>query len=125
MGTHECEFQAEKIPRNFTLYAIGETKAANVPQPLVWFRLYPRKEDNSGWWFYELSSSNKLSLHPKEKHSINDIGYIALNPVCWSKLHAIIRASETFEIIKTEKITKKLFEKTFHKVKMIGILTVS
>jgi hypothetical protein len=116
--------KAEGIPKNFTIYAIGETKAANVPEELVWFRLYPRKEDNSGWWYYEFHRNAKMSLHPKEKHSINDIGFIVLDRICWSKMNKVIRASETFEIIKTEKVAKELFSKSFFKVKMIGMITV-
>ena len=115
---------AESMPRNFTLYAIGETKAVSVPDKLVWFRLYPRKVDNSGWWYYEFASNAKMSLHPKEKHSIDDIGFIVFDPVCWTRMHAIIRASETYEIIKTEKFTKKLLSKSFHKVRMIGMITI-
>ena len=103
LGSQECQVLAEGIPRNFTLYAIGEAKAANIPQELVWFRIYPRKEDNSGWWFNEWSRGAKFSIHPKEKHSVSDIGFIVTDRICWNKMHVIIRASESFEIIKTEK----------------------
>lgn len=125
MGTKECQVDMKRMPKNFTLFAIGETKAVNVPQELVWFRLYPRKVDNSGWWYYKFNRNSKMALYPKEKDSINDVGFIVLDRECWSHMNMIIRAAETFEIIKTEKFSRELFAKSYYKVKMIGMITTS
>lgn len=125
-GIDGCEAKMEGIATSFNQYAIGETKATGGENPLIWFRLFPRKEDNSGWWYYKgcKNTNAKLLLHPKEKHSKSNEGFIINDAICWSKLNAMIRSSKSFETIKAEKYKKGLFSSPYEKVKTIGTLTV-
>lgn len=101
-------------------------KATGGGNPLIWFRLYPRKEDNSGWWYYRgiNSESSRYLLQPKGKSSKTDAGYIVMNDNCWSTMNSIIKASMTRDTIKAEKYNKGLIEKPYEKTKMIGTLIV-
>lgn len=114
------------IASSFTLFSIGETKATGGEAPLVWFRIYPRKEDNSGWWYYKgaKNTHSKLLIHPKEKHSKSNEGFLVNDNICWAKLHEMIRSSKSFETIKAEKFNKGLFSSPYEKIKTIGTLRV-
>ena len=125
-GYGECQANITSFADNFVRFAIGEIKATGGSNPYTWFRLYPKKEDNSGWWSYKGGSgkNTKLSIHSKAKSGVNDRGIIVVNNVCWGKLSEIIRSSETFETIKAEKFAKGIFGKPYDKVKIIGTLAV-
>ena len=128
-GLDGCEAKMEGIATSFNQYAIGETKATGGENPLIWFRLYPRKEDNSGWWYYKGvgNTETKLSLHSRGKNSPDHKGFVVLDNICWAKMNEIIRSSKTFETIKAEKFNPGLFglfSKPYHKVKTIGSLNV-
>lgn len=112
--------------QSFTLYSIGETKATGGENPMVWFRIYPRKEDNSGWWYYKGANNthSKLLIHSKDKSSKSNEGFVIDNNICWAKLHEMIRSSKSFETIKAEKFNKSRFSSPFEKVKTIGTLKI-
>ena len=122
IGYDSC--QATVIGRyvKYSMFAIGETKATGGENPLVWHRLYPRKEDNSGWLYYKSSKQFKLSIHSKGKNSPHDEGLVIHDEICWVKLSVIIRSSKSFETIKADKYTKTVFGNSYEKVKMIGTL---
>lgn len=101
----------------------GELKATNVMNPLIWFRLYPKKLDGTGWWYFKLNDL-KLSIHSRDRVAMDTIGFVVLNPVCWSELNMVIRSSDYMETIKTERINKDMFTKPFEKVRIIGTLSV-
>lgn len=129
MGSEECEVQTLGVAANFSVFALGELKATGGPNPLIWFRLYPRKLDNSGWWYYKNvgPADTKLTLHSRGKSSPEHRGFTVLDNVCWAKMNEIIRSSKTFETIKAEKYNPGLFglfSKPYHKVKTIGTLYV-
>ena len=114
---------------NFTKFAIGELKETSGSNPLTWFRLYPRKVDDSGWWYYKgiKSDDAKLSIHSRARSSRDDFGLVVLDNVCWSKLSEIIRASKTSDTIKAEYYnpsTFGIFRTLYDKVKSIGIVTI-
>lgn len=125
-GVDGCDAKATGIATSFTLYAIGETKATGGENPMVWFRIYPRKEDNSGWWYYKgnKNTHSKLLIHPKEKSSKSNEGFVVNDNICWAKLHEMIRSSKSIDTIKAQKFAKSLFGSPFEKVKTIGTLKV-
>ena len=40
----------------------GNVKANGGENPMNWFRLYARKEDNTGWWYYRVLKFMDLRL---------------------------------------------------------------
>jgi len=121
-GSAECEANATSSALKFKRFALSEIKALGGSNPTTWYRLYPKREDDSGWWHYKgLSSHNsKMSIHSKAKNSPEDEGILVLNSICWAKLSEVIRSSEKFDTIKTVKFSKSLFGKSYEKVKVIG-----
>jgi hypothetical protein len=104
-------------------------KSVGGSNPLIWFRLHPRKTDNSGWWYYKgVTEANvKFSIHPKGKSSVNDMGIIVVDNICWAKMAEIIRSSKMSEKIKAEVKSKgflSILKKDYHKIRMIGQLTI-
>ena len=92
----------------------------------VWFHLFPRKEDNSGWMYYEGAKHTKakLLIHSHEKETSKNKGIMVTNNLCWGKLNAIIRASRVTDNIKAEKFVKPKIASAFHKVTSIGIVRI-
>jgi predicted acyltransferase (DUF342 family) len=96
----------------------------------MWFRLHPKKEDNSGWWYYKsiVGLNTKYSIHSSGKKSMNEKGFVVDDNICWSKMTEIIKQTNKFEIIKAEKFHFKaslsVAKNNFHKIKMIGLLTI-
>ena len=130
MGSESCEVKVDGIAANFTMFAIGELKATGGANPLIWFRLYPRKMDNSGWWHYkgiEVDDA-KLSIHSRAKSSRHNIGLVVLDNVCWSKMNELIRSSKSFDTIRADNYNSEtlgIFRKSYHKVKSIGLIQVT
>jgi hypothetical protein len=125
-GADECPAKLQGIAGDFTTFAIGELKSTGGSNPVAWFRIHPRKDDNSGWWFYKnvKNQDNRLSIHSSDKNKSRDEGIIVTDPICWAKLSAIMRTSKTVETIKVEKFTKGLLTKPVEKVKTIGMLFI-
>lgn len=114
------------MPSNFTLFAIGEFKATSGPIPKIWFRLFPRKIDNTGWWYYKhmRKENKKMSLHSKDKVSEYNTGIVVVDSLCWNRMTEIIKSSSTYDFINTERYNHGIFTKPFYKVKMIGTLEI-
>ena len=108
----------------------GELKSIGGTNPLMWFRLHPKKEDNSGWWYYKsvIDLNTKYSIHSSEKKSTNEKGFVVLDNLCWANMTEIIKQTNTFETIKAEKFhfksSLRVSKNNFHKIKMIGVLTI-
>jgi hypothetical protein len=114
----------DRLPKNITYFAIGDIKATDDANPLVWFRLYPRKiSPQQSWWYFKYDNL-QLSVHSKPRVSSTSAGLVVLDPACWSKMNAIISLSNYAQVIKTEKFNKDMFGKPFEKVKSIGSLTL-
>jgi hypothetical protein len=129
LGSESCKVNVDNFAANFTLFAIGELKATSGANPLIWFRLYPRKLDNSGWWYYKgiESDDTKLSIHSRAKSSRNNFGIVVLDNICWSKMNDIIRSSKSFDTIKADNYNSGTFgilRKFYHKVKSVGFIQV-
>ena len=96
----------------------------------MWFRLHPKKEDNSGWWYYKsiIDLNTKYSIHSSGKKSSNEKGFVIADNICWSKMTEIIKQRNNFEIIKAEKFhfkaSLRVSKINFHKIKMVGALTI-
>jgi len=127
LGSEACEASITDTANDYKTFAIGELKAIGGHHPVSWFRLYPRKQDNSGWWFYKSTknSNAKLSIHNMEKNGKRDEGIVVKNNLCWARLIEIVRSSKTLEMIKAEKSTKSFLSAPFEKIKTIGILTIT
>ena len=85
----------------------------------MWFRLHPKKEDNSGWWYYKsiVGLNTKYSIHSSGKKSMNEKGLVVDDNICWSKMTEIIKQTDKFEIIKAEKFH---FKRTFILILEVG-----
>ena len=101
VGSESCEAKMTGIAKSFKLYSIGEMQAVGGENPMAWFRIYPRKEDNTGWWYYQgaKNTNSKLLIHPKEKNSKSNEGFLVSDNICWAKLHEMIRTSKSFVTI--------------------------
>ena len=108
----------------------GELKSIGGANPLMWFRLHPKKEDNSGWWYYKsvIDLNAKYSIHSQGKNSPNEKGFVLVDNACWAKMAPIIKQTNAHETIKAEKFrfkaSLKITKSNFHKIKMIGLLTI-
>ncbi len=63
----------------------------------TWYKLYPRKRDNSGWWDYGAYNPEtyKSSLDLHKGHALNR-GYACiavLGDECWERLTTVINSS--------------------------------
>ncbi|RNA00032.1 hypothetical protein BpHYR1_025377 [Brachionus plicatilis] len=125
-GNKTCEAIIDSLPLNFTLFAIGEFKATAGQIPLTWFRLFPRKIDNTGWWYYKhmREENKKMSLHSKDKVSKYNTGIVVVDSLCWNQMAQVIKSSSTFDVIQTERYNYGIFAKPFYRVKMIGTLEI-
>ena len=125
-GTDQCQAKLIGLASEFKTFAISEIKATGGNNPYSWFRIYPRKDDNTGWWYNKniLNLNTTQSIHSIYKNTPRDEGLLLDDSICWAKLSAIIRTSKTVETIKAEKYVKSLFGFRYEKIKTIGMLYI-
>jgi len=127
LGKAECDAKITSSAKDFKMYSIGELTAVTENNvPLEWFHLHPRKEDNSGWWYYKNTkfSDTKFSIHTPEKNTKRDEGIVVTDVLCWAKLVEIIRSSKSLETIKAEKFHTRILSRNFEKVSVIGFMNI-
>ena len=111
------------------MFLKGVVKSTEGKNPKTWFRLFAKKENNTGYWYYKgtTNSHAKLTIHSTSKNKLNkkiEKGYLVVDDDCWLKLIKVINATEKFTIIKAETFSKGSLTNTYHKVRTLGNLNV-
>lgn len=118
-----CPSIAFDLPEDATVFAIGTLRATPGSNPDTWYRLYPKKLNNNGWWDYRNFNKTKssLMLHSKRKHSARASGLLVPEPICWESITKLLRFSKVSELFSVDrsKSTKKS-----SKVPILGVLRV-
>jgi hypothetical protein len=111
LGHDECSAVYKGAANEFKHFGIGKLRTKSGDNPMSWFHLYPRKNDNTGWLYYKNFDNDhsgiKLTIHSIEKGDNHD-GFRIDNTLCWAKLVQIIRSSKTISHIETFRSRAKL-----------------
>ena len=129
-GSEKCDTQPLGLTQDLKEFAINSQMVNGGENPQVWFRLHPLKADKSGWWYFKgfEKATSQFSIHSKAKHSLNDVGFIVLDDVCWIRIAEIIRSSQSNDQIVTQVRNmdplSHLFRRNKHNAQVIGKLTI-
>jgi hypothetical protein len=111
-------------------YLKGRLKESRGENPVMWFRIYARKEDKSGWYFFKGVDGLpvRMTIHSKlKKVKKYDQGFVVNDIECWKRLRTIIASSNKFKQVKIERYISEedeFTEEESRAVKTIGSLTI-
>lgn len=130
VGSLKCDAEILGFAHTFKHYRISRLKESRGEKPIMWFRLYAKKPDNSGWYFFRGMNGlpMRMTIHSRQRKAKKyDQGFVVNDVECWIKLKDIILGSTKFKQIKIDKyITEEdtFTEKESRPVKTIGTLLI-